>query len=988
MGKRFTLAGLLLIAMAVLVATVRIGEDRAVAAPGDPIYVPSESGGPLREPPVITSQNGVLKADVEMIRAGTPASGRPTLYGGQPVFSNPQALLPSPQPAAPTYPLIPPHFPYNFAAGYQFTTADGTTYPAQFPAPTLRVEPGDTVDLSMHNKLRDEPTGPADGPAGPIPEEAYLTNLHFHGMDVSPLGDGDNVLRVMEPDSTDRTRIEIPEDHNTGMDWYHPHHHGYSADQVYAGLAGAIEVGSPLDPWPQYKGKFRERLLGLTAGMISPDPDTDLPVISDPSPSVNPDGSGGTSPYGKVNTWRKYVNGQFNPTMTVRPGETEVWNLASMGRNVNYNLGVTDANGENPWSATILGYDGNSKTLQPQATTLKLPMPYSYNGPTVLDEGARISMAVTAPTAPGTYYLVDNMTFKRRTQSKFFALATIKVEGDPVTEPPPVFTPTGSPTDLTTATPDHKRTFVFENDPSGPRVTFPINGALFPENANVQLQDGQVEEWQLVNTSPVDHVFHIHQNDFAVMSVNKTPADFFNPTANVAEPNEYTSLRDSVNIPPGGNVVIRFRVNPEMGKFVFHCHILPHEDAGMMVSVLSIPNRSQRRIALTSGRGQRSAVFVRNGAGRPYGRIRLGSGRRTPAGLETATGRLNDDLTEDVVVARRGVRRGARRVLPATISSYDGKSLKRIGRFRPFPKSPRSGVSVTTGDVDGDGQAEIIAGRVGRGPSQVRIFSRGGKLLRGVAGALPGRFPHGVSVASADFNGDNFDDLAIGAGRGRAPRVVGLDGFGLGSASQPAKTLFSFRAPGGKTAGVKLAGGYFDPRTRPGILANLITTPQTGPKAGLAWVWTPTETQGHGSSAQSGHAHSAATQAASSGSPELMARLRLTQKRRPVRGLAVTFLGKQAVNAIVAWRNPRSPRFVSINDEGVVSDLRPQYRPPSDRQGAALETGSADLATFVRHPGHHLQDAAGNRAASRDRVSERRFGLLCRFLLHQRTRKP
>ncbi len=679
MGKRFILA-VLLIAITLVVAG-RPGEERAAAqAPGDPIYVPPESEGPLLQPPVITSQNGVLEADVDMIRAGTPGSGRPTLYGGQQIYSDPAQLLETPQPPSPTFPLIPPHFPFNFAAGYQFTTADGTTHPAQFPAPTLQVEPGDTVDLTMHNRLREEPTGPADGPAGPIPDEAFLTNLHTHGLEVSPLGDGDNVLRTMESDATTRTRIEIPEDHNTGMDWYHPHHHGFSADQVYAGLAGAIEVGSPLDPWPQYEGKFRERLLGLTAGIIHPDPDSGQPIIDDFAPTVNGDGSGGVSPYGQLDTWRKYVNGQYNPTITLRPGETEIWNVASMGRNVNYNLGITDANGENPWSATILDYDGNSKSLQPQATTLALPVPYSFNGPTVLDEGARISMAVTAPTAPGTYYLVDDMTPKRRPQSQFFALATIKVEGDAVTEPPPVFTPNGPPPDLFTAAPDQKRTFVFSNDTSGPTIKFPINGSLFPDTPNVQLQDGQVEEWKLVNTSPVDHVFHIHQNDFAVISVNKTPTDFFNPTADVAEPNEYTSLRDSVNIPPGGNVVIRFRVSAELGKFVFHCHILPHEDAGMMMSVLAIPNESQRRIALgTFAPGERSVVLVQDGNGRGLGRIKLGSGS-SKGGLETATGLLNDDLTEDVVVGRRSGK-------SATVSTYDGESLKRIDQFSPFSKS-------------------------------------------------------------------------------------------------------------------------------------------------------------------------------------------------------------------------------------------------------------------------------------------------------------
>jgi hypothetical protein len=147
-----------------------------------------------------------------------------------------------------------------------------------------------------------------------------------------------------------------------------------------------------------------------------------------------------------------------------------------MTRNGSFNLGVTDGNGENPWSATILSYDGNGRDLVPRPTTLALPVPFTYDGPTALDPGARITMAVTAPAAPGTYYLVDDMTLKLRPQPRFFALATIKVEGDPVAEPPPVFTPTGHVPDLSAATPDLKRTFIFSNDTSGKTIGSPSTG--------------------------------------------------------------------------------------------------------------------------------------------------------------------------------------------------------------------------------------------------------------------------------------------------------------------------------------------------------------------------------------------------------------------------------------------------------------------------------------------------------------------------------
>jgi FtsP/CotA-like multicopper oxidase with cupredoxin domain len=901
----------------VLVAPSAEAQRGAGGPGGGGIFVPPESDGPLLEPPVIRSKNGVLKADVALIRAGAPGSNRPTLFGGLPVYSNPDPAPTTPQP-----PARPPHFPLNFAAGYRFTNADGRTYPAQFPGPTLRVNPGDTLDLRIRNRLADERSGPR------LPAEASLTNVHSHGMVVGPLGDSDNVFRTMESDGSYRTRIKIPEGHHSGYQWYHPHRHGFVADQVYGGLAGSVLVGSPLDPWPRHRGRFRERLVALTAGIFTVDPDSGLRFVDDPAPTDDPGPQGNPNPYGS--TWRKYVNGQYNPTITIRPGETQVWTFASMVRNGNFNLGVTDANGQNPWSATILSYDGNSSRLHPRATTLALPIPYVYNGPTVLDDGARITMAVTAPTTPGTYYLVDNMTLKLRPQAQAFALATIKVEGSPVAEPRPVFPPTGKAPDVFTATPDHKRTFIFSNDTSGRTIRFPINGTLFPNVPIVPLQVGQVEEWLLVNSSPVDHIFHIHQTNFAVVSVNTTPVDYQNPFT-AAAPNRYVSLRDSVNIPPGGSVVVRFRVSRQLGKYVFHCHILPHEDGGMMMPVLALPNPGQRRIALGTSPGRRNAVLVQDGHGRALGRIRP-SPRNARGGVAAATGDVNGDLIEDIVVGP------ARPGSSAFVSVYDGRKrggFRRTKRFRPFPKSRRAGLSLATGDIDRDGRAEIVVGRVGRGTSLVRVFRANGKLFREIRGALPGRFPNGVAVTSADFNGDNYDDLAIGAGRGRAPRVVGLDGFALGGPSRGQRErLFSFLAAGGRTAGLNLAAGYYDPRTRPGPFANLITTPQTGPRSGTVRVWAPREAAEH---AAVGHAHSAAA-----GSPRLMATLRPLQRR--VRGLrlAVTRLGEQGVNALVAWADPRRPAYLSINDEGVVFTLR---TPPRPRPRATASHGTAERPT-------------------------------------------
>jgi hypothetical protein len=335
---------------------------------GTPIFVPDESAGPLLQPPVIASRHGVLRATDTVVHAGSPGLGKPIIVGGLPTYSNPEEPPASPQanpiPGGP--PAAPPHFPLNIAAGFQFR-ANGKTYPAQFPGPTLRVKVGDTLDLTTINKLENA------GLPYKLPEGALEMNLHTHGVETSPLGDGDNIYRTMAPNTSSKSSIKVTSANGSGLDWYHTHKHGYVSDQVYGGLAGMLQVGDPLDPWPQYKGKYQERILGLTTGIILKD-DQGRRYVGDPSPSANFSGTP-PNPYGAA--WQKYVNGQYNPTISIRPGETQIWTFASIGRNVNFNLGLTDRNGQNPWSATILSYEGYGKNLSPKKITTGLPVPYS-----------------------------------------------------------------------------------------------------------------------------------------------------------------------------------------------------------------------------------------------------------------------------------------------------------------------------------------------------------------------------------------------------------------------------------------------------------------------------------------------------------------------------------------------------------------------------------------------------------------------------------
>jgi suppressor of ftsI len=422
----------------------------------------------FREPPVVASRAGVLQVSLR------PAASLVTV-GGQ------RAML--------------------------------DAYNGLYIPPTLRVYPGDTIRLRLTNAL-DEPT-----------------NLHTHGLTVSPRGNSDNVL-LRAPGQTQNYEIRLPTDHPAGLYWYHPHPHGFSDEQTRNGMSGALIVEGLLDPFPALR-HLPERLLLLK----------DLQVEHERVALTH---------IGR-NTIRT-VNGIVNPVIVLRPGEIELWRIGNVGADVYYQLTLDGHHFQ------VVARDGNRRARLATRDTLRL------------SPGARVEVLVTAG-APGVHLLRtgDIDTGPEGNQYAGTVLATVRVEGSPAT--PIALPPALLPVEDLRGKITNRRTLVYTESKDGD--TLFIDGKTFAMNrTDIRVKLGAVEEWTIRNASDELHTFHIHQGPYQLTEINGVPqaAD---------------DHRDIVEVPIRGEVkvIIPFTNPTIVGRFVYHCHILSHEDKGMMATI-------------------------------------------------------------------------------------------------------------------------------------------------------------------------------------------------------------------------------------------------------------------------------------------------------------------------------------------------------------------------------------------------------------------
>jgi suppressor of ftsI len=390
-------------------------------------------------------------------------------------------------------------------------------YDGSYTPPTLHVKPGDQLDILLVNDLNE------------------ATNLHLHGMHVSPSGNSDNIFITVQPHTSFQYVYNIPMDQPVGMDWYHPHVMGTSEEQVFGGMAGAIIVEGETKLLPADLQGIKEYTFDIKDLQVKPNGAIVSKNINSNAPTT------------------RTINGLVQPKLDIAPGETQLWHLANMSADIWYDLKITGN------QFTVIGEDGNPVWNVTQQSSLVMPPGQRFS---VLVQGhAGISQLLTKAYSTGP--AGDQYPTK--------VLATLVSRGPAQT---PAALPTGGlvpASNLANATIEAYRTFVFTENAK--KNQYLINGVSFDPNViNVRVPLGSTEQWTLINDTQEEHPFHIHVNPFEVMSINGVPY-------------HANSLQDVVALPVGGTVVIRQTFADFTGTFVFHCHILAHEDMGMMQSV-------------------------------------------------------------------------------------------------------------------------------------------------------------------------------------------------------------------------------------------------------------------------------------------------------------------------------------------------------------------------------------------------------------------
>jgi len=482
-------------------------------------------------------------------------------------------------------------------------------------SPTLRVNPGDFVILTLKNELtafhaaavkngqqhmHGDMGGNGDACTSGL-MTPVSTNLHFHGLTIPPVCHQDDVLKtaIQPGDAPFEYRFRIPEDEPPGLYWYHPHIHGFTKAQVLGGASGALIVEGIERADKAVSGLAERVLIIRDQDLLNPNapPAKWEPVI--PKMLVDRDGdaaNNGTG-YGKP---AKDLSINFVPApypdyrpavIEMKPEEQQLWRVLNASGITYLNLQLLY--GQTPQPLGLVAMDGVPLNRN------GLPRDFvDWQTHLGIPPGARVEFIVKGPPAGVSGLLVTRTvdTGPSGENDPNRAIATIVASNEAIEPfsrlsaatlplPSPQLPWLGSVAPVRTRRVYFSEKLVDPNDPtSATEFYLTVDGQtpqMFDpksEVPNIIAKQGTIEDWIIENRSAELHAFHIHQLHFLLI-------DYLGRQVN--EP----FLRDTVNVPyyngrtltyPSIKVRMDFRDPNTVGDFLYHCHLLEHEDGGMM----------------------------------------------------------------------------------------------------------------------------------------------------------------------------------------------------------------------------------------------------------------------------------------------------------------------------------------------------------------------------------------------------------------------
>ncbi|GAC1660164.1 MAG: hypothetical protein NVS4B13_08190 [Candidatus Elarobacter sp.] len=496
--------------------------------------------------------------------SATPASGRPNI-----IVAN--AGLPA-------LPFIPEVNSAGGVAALSLRAAlDGDGRPQLYfqgnaVAPVIRVRPGETIQLHFDNQL------PVTCGLGLQTD----SNLHFHGMASAPQIPGDEVLQTKAtPGKSFDYTVTINPDQPPGLYWYHTHVHQLATWQVGNGMAGAIVVEGIANEVPSVAG-LRERVLVLRDPPNDPTLQSVARHMVDHARTVSDTRrTSAVDPVSKpcqpeVIASKPTINGVPLAAIGIRPGERQLFRVLNASVRRQFDLQVDGQ------SLALVAEDGVPLAVYPGA-----PPSLTVNH-IVIPPASRAEFVVTGGPRPTS--LVSKCVDAGPTGDQHPEVVLALLADDGGTQPAvrvraPRAVRRTSYFRQAMPAPAVQRTIHFEEDAKG----FYIDNVAFTmdQPSSITAKAGTVEEWTINNDTDEVHVFHIHQVHFVVEEINGVSNPNPHWVDNVNLPTQRRGVRQVV-YPGQIKVLIDFRDPIIRGTFLYHCHILDHEDQGMMSKITVI----------------------------------------------------------------------------------------------------------------------------------------------------------------------------------------------------------------------------------------------------------------------------------------------------------------------------------------------------------------------------------------------------------------